>query len=328
MIFTSAHSPQPSSGSPNGCPLAAELPAAIEELKRQRKAVILAHYYQEGAIQDIADFIGDSLELSRQAAGTDAEVIVFCGVHFMAETAKILSPTKTVLIPDLEAGCSLADACPADAFAAFRAEHPDHITVSYINCSAAVKAQSDLICTSSNAVALVKQLPADRPILFGPDQNLGRWVQSQSGRELTLWPGSCIVHETFSEQALLQLKLEQPQAEVLAHPECQEHLLDLADFIGSTSALLRHSGASSAPSFIVLTEPGILHQMRLQVPDKTFFEVPGADGCSCNACPYMRLNTLEKVWHCLETLSPAIELEEQMRLRALAPIQKMLAMSA
>ena len=327
MIFTSAHSPQTSSGASSNCPPASELPAAIAELKHQRKAVILAHYYQDGAIQDIADFIGDSLELSRQAAGTDAEVIVFCGVHFMAETAKILSPAKTVLIPDLEAGCSLADACPADAFAAFRAEHPEHIVVSYINCSAAVKAQSDLICTSSNAVALINQLPADRPILFAPDQNLGRWVQSQSGRELTLWPGSCIVHETFSEQALLQLKLEHPQAEVLAHPECQQHLLDLADFIGSTSALLRRSAASPASSFIVLTEPGILHQMRLQVPGKAFFEVPGADGCSCNACPYMRLNTLEKVWSCLDTLSPAIELEEQLRLKALAPIQKMLALS-
>jgi len=328
LILTSAHPPQPSVGTASGCPPAAELPCAIAELKRQRKAVILAHYYQEEAIQDIADFIGDSLELSRQAAGTDAEVIVFCGVHFMAETAKILSPDKTVLIPDLEAGCSLADACPVDAFAAFRAEHPDHITVSYINCSAAVKAQSDLICTSSNAVALVKQLPSDRPILFGPDQNLGRWVQSQSGRELTLWPGSCIVHETFSEQALLQLKLENPQAEVLAHPECQEHLLDLADFIGSTSALLRRAAASTAPSFIVLTEPGILHQMRLQVPGKAFFEVPGADGCSCNACPYMRLNTLEKVWRCLDTLSPAIEMDEELRTKALAPIQRMLAMSA
>jgi quinolinate synthase len=314
-------------GGPSGYPPPDELPSAIAELKRQRKALILAHYYQEGAIQDIADFIGDSLELSRQAAGTDAEVIVFCGVHFMAETAKILSPNKTVLIPDLDAGCSLADACPADAFAAFRAEHPDHITVSYINCSAAVKAQSDLICTSSNAVALVKQLPADQPILFGPDQNLGRWVQAQSGRELTLWPGSCIVHETFSEQALLQLKLEHPEAEVLAHPECQEHLLNLADFIGSTSALLRRSAASTATSFIVLTEPGILHQMRLRLPAKTFFEVAGADGCSCNACPYMRLNTLEKVWRCLETQTPAIELDEELRIKALAPIQRMMDMS-
>ena len=289
--------------------------------------MILAHYYQDPEIQDVADFIGDSLELSRKAAATDAEVIVFCGVHFMAETAKILSPQKTVLLPDLEAGCSLADDCPAEAFAAFRAEHPDHIAVSYINCSAAVKALSDLICTSSNAVDLVRQLPADRPILFAPDQNLGRWVQRQSGRELTLWPGSCIVHESFSEQALLQLKLEHPGAEVLAHPECQQHLLDLADFIGSTSKLLHRAETSPADSFIVLTEPGILHQMGKAVLHKAFYAVPGADGCSCNACPYMRLNTLDKVWRCLESMAPAIELDESLRLRALAPIQKMLEMS-
>ncbi len=289
--------------------------------------MILAHYYQDDAIQDVADFIGDSLELARKAAATTADVIVFCGVHFMAETAKILNPTKKVLLPDLEAGCSLADACPADAFAAFRAEHPNHIAVSYINCSAAVKANSDLICTSSNAVDLVKQLPADRPILFGPDENLGRWVQAQSGRELTLWPGSCQVHVAFSEQALLQLKLEHPDAEVLAHPECQQHLLDLADFIGSTSALLRRAEASEATSFIVLTEPGILHQMRLKVPGKQFFEVPGADGCSCNACPYMRLNTLEKLWRCLDRMEPEIVMDEAVRLKALAPIEKMLAMS-
>ncbi|MEB3327320.1 MAG: quinolinate synthase NadA [Synechococcus sp.] len=305
----------------------AELLQAITKLKRQRKAVILAHYYQDDAIQDIADFIGDSLELARKAAATTAEVIVFCGVHFMAETAKILNPAKRVLLPDLEAGCSLADACPAEAFAAFRAEHPDHFVVSYINCSAAVKAQSDLICTSSNAVDLVKQLPADRPILFGPDENLGRWVQAQSGRTLTLWPGSCQVHVAFSEQALLQLKLEHPEAEVLAHPECQQHLLDLADFIGSTSKLLHRAEESDAPSFIVLTEPGILHQMRLRVPHKQFHEVPGADGCSCNACPYMRLNTLEKLWQCLERMEPEIEMDEELRLKALAPIERMLAMS-
>jgi quinolinate synthase len=305
----------------------ADLTGAIHALKRQRNAVILAHYYQDDAIQDIADFIGDSLELARKAASTDADVIVFCGVHFMAETAKILNPTKTVLLPDLEAGCSLADACPADAFAAFRAEHPDHITVSYINCSAAVKAQSDLICTSSNAVDLVKQLPADRPILFGPDENLGRWVQAQSGRQLTLWPGSCQVHVAFSEQALLQLKLEHPGAEVLAHPECQQHLLELADFIGSTSALLRRAETSPADSFIVLTEPGILHQMRLKLPGKDFYEVPGADGCSCNACPYMRLNTLEKLWQCLDRMAPEIVMNEELRLKALAPIERMLAMS-
>ena len=308
-------------------PPTTELPQAIQELKQRRNAVILAHYYQDDAIQDIADFIGDSLELSRKAATTDADVIVFCGVHFMAETAKILNPGKTVLVPDLAAGCSLADDCPAEAFAAFRARHPDHTVVSYINCSAAVKAQSDLICTSSNAVQLVQQLPADQPILFAPDQNLGRWVARQSGRELTLWPGSCIVHETFSEEALLKLKQQHPKAEVIAHPECQQHLLDLADFIGSTSKLLQRVQSSDATSFIVLTEPGILHQMRRRAPDKQFFDVPGSDSCSCNTCPYMRLNTLEKLWRCLETLQPQIELDEETRVRALAPIERMLAMS-
>jgi len=332
LVFTQGPSHSvltPASGEPAplAVPPTAELPRAIQELKTRRNAVILAHYYQDDAIQDIADFIGDSLELSRRAASTDADVIVFCGVHFMAETAKILNPDKTVLVPDLAAGCSLADDCPADAFAAFRAQHPDHTVVSYINCSAAVKAQSDLICTSSNAVQLVQQLPADRPILFAPDQNLGRWVARQSGRELTLWPGSCIVHETFSEEALLKLKQQHPEAEVIAHPECQQHLLDLADFIGSTSKLLQRVQTSEARSFIVLTEPGILHQMRLKAPDKQFFDVPGSDSCSCNTCPYMRLNTLEKLWRCLETLEPRIELDEQIRIRALRPIQRMLEMS-
>ena len=303
------------------------LVAAIERLKQERNAVVLAHYYQEPEIQDIADFIGDSLELSRKAASTDADVIAFCGVHFMAETAKILSPQKTVVLPDLDAGCSLADDCPADAFAAFREQHPDHVVVSYINCTAAVKAQSDLICTSSNAVDLVRQLPADRPVLFAPDQNLGRWVQRQSGRELTLWPGRCIVHETFSEEALLQLKLEHPEAEVIAHPECQEHLLDLADYIGSTSKLLNHTESSAADTFIVLTEPGILHQMKQRTPEKTLIDVPGVDGCSCNACPYMRLNTLQKLHDCLDTMEPAIELDETLRQRALEPIERMLALS-
>ena len=338
MVFTqSASVPEPQATPGRGlgaggvelspAPPTAALPAAIRELKRRRNAVILAHYYQDDAIQDIADFIGDSLELSRKAASTDADVIVFCGVHFMAETAKILNPTKTVLVPDLAAGCSLADDCPAEAFAAFRAQHPDHTVVSYINCSAAVKAQSDLICTSSNAVQLVQQLPADQPILFAPDQNLGRWVARQSGRELTLWPGSCIVHETFSEEALLKLRQQHPDAEVIAHPECQQHLLDLADFIGSTSKLLERVQSSPARSFIVLTEPGILHQMRLKAPDKQFFDVAGSDSCSCNTCPYMRLNTLEKLWRCLETLQPQIELDEEIRLRALRPIERMLAMS-
>lgn len=307
-----------------------QLSERIEKVRRDLgpRLLILGHHYQQDEVIEHSDLRGDSYQLSQMAASSEAcRTIVFCGVHFMAETAKILNPGKTVLLPDLAAGCSLADACPAEAFAAFRAAHPDHIAVSYINCSAAVKAHSDLICTSSNAVDLVKQLPADRPILFGPDENLGRWVQAQSGRPLTLWPGSCQVHVAFSEQALLQLRLEHPGAEVLAHPECQQHLLDLADFIGSTSALLRRAAASEAASFIVLTEPGILHQMRLQVPGKQFFEVPGADGCSCNACPYMRLNTLEKLWQCLERMEPEIVLDEQLRLRALAPIEKMLAMS-
>ncbi len=299
----------------------------IAQLRQQRHAVILAHYYQEDAIQDIADFIGDSLELSRKAANTDAEVIVFCGVHFMAETAKILSPQKTVVLPDLNAGCSLADACPADGFAQFKAEHPDHVVISYINCSAAIKAQSDLICTSSNAVAMVQSVPSDQPILFAPDQNLGRWVSRQAGRELTLWPGSCMVHETFSEEALLGLKAAHPDAAVIAHPECEQHLLDLADFIGSTSKLLNYSQSSEASGFIVLTEPGILHQMCKAVPNKEFYAVPGLDGCSCNACPHMRLNTLDKLEQCLETLEPAIELDEDLRLRALKPIERMLELS-
>ncbi|QEY33374.1 quinolinate synthase NadA [Synechococcus sp. RSCCF101] len=308
-------------------PPAAELTAAINALRRERNAVILAHYYQEPEIQDIADVIGDSLELARRAASTDAEVIVFCGVHFMAETAKILNPDRIVLLPDADAGCSLADDCPADDFAAFRARHPDHQVVSYINCTAAVKAQSDLICTSSNAVDLVRQLPEDRPILFAPDRNLGRWVERQSGRSLTLWPGRCVVHETFSEEALLRLMARHPDAEVIAHPECVEPLLDHADFIGSTSRLLSHAETSPASCFIVLTEPGILHQMERRLPQKSFLPVPGTDGCSCNACPYMRLNTLEKLWSCLATLEPRIELDETIRQQALRPIERMLAMS-
>ena len=304
-----------------------DLVGAINQLRRDRNAIVLAHYYQEPEIQDIADFIGDSLELSRKAASTDADVIVFCGVHFMAETAKILSPDIIVLLPDSDAGCSLADDCPGEEFEAFRANHPDHFVVSYINCTAAVKAQSDLICTSSNAVDLVNQLPTDQPILFAPDQNLGRWVQRQSGRKLTLWPGRCIVHETFSEEALLKLQLQHPDGEVIAHPECMENLLDLADFIGSTSKLLARAQSSSASIFIVLTEPGILHQMQKLVPNKTFIDVPGLDGCSCNTCPYMRLNSLEKLWQCLETLEPKIEMDETIRRKAFAPIQRMLEMS-
>ena len=304
-----------------------ELIDKISLWKNKRNAVILAHYYQDPEIQDIADFIGDSLELSRKAAGTDADVIVFCGVHFMAETAKILCPGKKVLIPDIDAGCTLADDCQPEDFARFRKNHPDHFVVSYINCSAEVKAQSDLICTSSNAVDLIKKLPKDKPILFAPDQNLGRWVQKESGRDLTFWPGSCIVHETFSEQALMKLIIQYPKAEVIAHPECQPNLLELSHFIGSTSKLLNRAKESNSKDFIVLTEPGIIHQMSQKIPNKNFIDVPGIDGCSCNECPYMRLNTLEKILDCLVSLTPAIEMEEGIRTKALKPIKAMLEMS-
>jgi len=299
----------------------------ILKLKEQRNAVILAHYYQVSEIQQIADFVGDSLELARQAAGTNADAIVFCGVHFMAETAKILNPLKTVLLPDINAGCSLADSCLPDDFAKFRAEHPDHYVISYINCSAAIKAQSDLICTSSNAVRLVEQVPKNRPILFAPDKNLGRWVAEQTDRELTLWDGSCQVHEAFSEEALMNLWVEHPESEVIAHPECEEALLNLSDFVGSTSALLRRVQESTAESFIVLTEPGIIHKMKQVAPNKVFLQVPGRDGCSCNDCPWMKLNTLEKVRNCLRDLTPEINLEEGLRLKALQPLERMLSLS-
>jgi quinolinate synthase len=299
----------------------------ILKLKEQRNAVILAHYYQVSEIQQIADFVGDSLELARQAAGTNADAIVFCGVHFMAETAKILNPLKTVLLPDINAGCSLADACLPEDFEKFRADNPYHYVISYINCSAAIKAQSDLICTSSNAVRLVEQVPKDRPILFAPDKNLGRWVAEQTGRELTLWNGSCQVHEAFSEEALMELWVEHPESEVIAHPECEEALLNLADFVGSTSALLRRVQESTADSFIVLTEPGIIHKMKQVAPNKVFLQVPGRDGCSCNDCPWMKLNTLEKVRNCLRDLTPEINLEEGLRLKALQPLERMLSLS-
>tara|TARA_Y100001968_G_C19297694_1_gene687458 strand:- start:110 stop:850 length:741 start_codon:yes stop_codon:yes gene_type:complete len=245
----------------------------------------------------------------------------------MAETAKIISPNKTVLIPDSDAGCTLADDCPPDEFADFRAKHPQHFVVSYINCSAAVKAQSDIICTSSNAVDLVKKLPKDKPILFAPDKNLGRWVEKQSGRKLTFWPGRCIVHETFSEEALLKLTIKYPDAEVIAHPECQQNLLDMASYIGSTSKLLERAEKSTSNAYIVLTEPGILHQMRTKIPHKNFIEVPGIDGCSCNACPYMRLNTLEKLLNCLKDMTPEIKMDEEIRLKALKPLKLMLELS-
>ena len=256
----------------------------IKERCLKANAIILAHYYQAPEIQDIADFIGDSLDLSRKAANNDADIIIFCGVHFMAETAKILSPNKTVLLPDIDAGCSLADDCPADEFQKFKDKNPDHFVVSYINCTAEVKAQSDLICTSSNAVSLVEKIPKDKKIIFAPDQNLGRWVQKNSGRALKLWPGSCIVHETFSEEALLKLKYQHPNAKVIAHPECSQNLLVLSDFIGSTSKLLDFVSNDYSDTYMVLTEPGIIHQMKKKEPEKTFIEVPDIDGCKCNDC--------------------------------------------
>ena len=299
----------------------------IKELCLKANAIILAHYYQAPEIQDIADFIGDSLDLSRKAANNDADIIIFCGVHFMAETAKILSPNKTVLLPDIDAGCSLADDCPAEEFQKFREENPDHYVVSYINCTAEVKAQSDLICTSSNAVSLVEKIPKDKKIIFAPDKNLGRWVQKNSGRKLKLWPGSCVVHETFSEEALLKLKYKHPDGKVIAHPECSQNLLVLSDFIGSTSKLLDFVSNDYSDTYMVLTEPGIIHQMKKKEPNKNFIEVPDIDGCKCNECPYMKLNTLEKILDCLKNNSPSIELDPEIIKKAYKPIKRMLDMS-
>jgi quinolinate synthase len=300
---------------------------AIKELKKELNAVILAHYYQEPDIQDIADYIGDSLGLSQQAANTDAEVIVFAGVHFMAETAKILNPHKLVLLPDLDAGCSLADSCPSQEFKAFKDAHPDHLVISYINCTAEIKALSDIICTSSNAVKIVRQIPEDRSIIFAPDRNLGRYVSQQTGRDFLLWQGSCIVHETFSEKKIVQLKITHPTAEIIAHPECEDSLLRHADYIGSTTALLKYCQTSNSQEFIVVTEPGIIHQMEKAAPDKRFIPAPPTNNCACNECPYMRLNTLEKLYLAMKNRSPEITIPEQIRVQALKPIQRMLAMS-
>ncbi len=304
-----------------------DLFAAIEKLKRELNAVIIAHYYQDPDIQDIADYIGDSLGLSQQAAATNADVIVFAGVHFMAETAKILNPDKLVLLPDLNAGCSLADSCPPEKFAAFKAAHPDHLVVSYINCSAEIKAMSDIICTSSNAVKIVNQIPEDRPIIFAPDRNLGRYVMQQTGRDLVLWQGSCIVHETFSEKRIVQLQVEHPEAEVIAHPECEPPVLRHASYIGSTTALLKYCQKSPSQEFIVATEPGIIHQMRKEEPEKLFIPAPAMNNCACNECPYMRLNTLEKMYLAMKHKTPQITLPENIRVSALRPIQRMLELS-
>ena len=304
-----------------------DLFTAIADLKKELNAVILAHYYQDPDLQDIADYIGDSLGLSQAAANCQADVIVFLGVHFMAETAKILNPNKLVLLPDLDAGCSLADSCPPDRFAAFKAEHPDHLVISYINCSAEIKALSDIICTSSNAVAIVNQIPKDQPIIFAPDRNLGCYVSEQTGRDLLLWDGACMVHEIFSERKLVELKLSHPEADIIAHPECESNVLRHADFIGSTTGLLKYVQNSDREEFIVVTESGVIHQMQKAAPSKKFIPAPPTSNCACNECPYMRLNTLEKVYLTMKNRSPEIILDETIRQAALRPMQRMLAMS-
>ena len=300
----------------------------IDALREARNAVILAHYYQDPDIQDLADFIGDSLQLAKMARDTDADVIVFCGVHFMAETAKILNPGRIVLIPDMDAGCSLADAAPGADVAAWKAAHPNHQLVSYVNCSAEVKAVSDIICTSSNAESVIASIPQDQGILFCPDRNLGAWLQKQSGREMKLWQGTCIVHETFSEKRLIELKVRHPEAKVICHPECEPSLLTHADHVGSTSSLLTYATTTDdAEIFIVGTEAGILHQMQKACPDRTFLPLPGMDEtCACNECPHMKRNTLEKIRDCLLHLSPRLEMSEDLRVAALAPLERMMAL--
>ena len=298
----------------------------IDRLKRVLNAVVLAHFYQEPDIQDIADYIGDSLQLARQAAETDADVIVFCGVHFMAETAKILNPEKQVLVPDLKAGCSLADGCPADLFEKFVAKHPDHFVVSYVNCSAAVKALSDVIVTSSNAAKIVAKVPKDKPVLFAPDQHLGRYVMKETGRDMVLWPGVCQVHELFSAKKLVQLSTRHPGALIIAHPECEQTILEMADHIGSTKSLLDFVVASDAEAFIVATEPGIIHQMQAKTKDsgKQFIPAPPDSACACNECPHMKLNTLEKLYLCMRLRAPDVTVDPEIAKLALVPIQRML----
>jgi quinolinate synthase len=304
-----------------------DLFAEIEKLKKEKNAIILAHYYQEPDIQDVADFIGDSLGLAQKAEKTTADIILFAGVHFMAETAKILNPTKKVLLPDLNAGCSLSDSAPPQLFKIFRDKYPDHIVITYINCSAGIKALSDIICTSSNAQKIVESLPADQKIIFAPDKNLGAYINKVTGRNMLLWNGSCMVHEIFSVEKLTKLKIRHPQAKVIAHPECEEPILRLADYIGSTTGLLNYSKNSDATEFIVVTETGILHQMQKNSPDKIFIPAPPTNTCACNDCPHMKLNTLEKLYLCLKYELPEITMDEVLRLAAKKPIDKMLELS-
>lgn len=305
-----------------------DLFAEIEKLKKEKNAVLLAHYYQEPDIQDVADYIGDSLGLAQKAQSTTADMIVFAGVHFMAETAKILNPAKKVVLPDLNAGCSLSDSAPPAVFKAFRDQHPDHIVITYINCSAGMKALSDIICTSSNAQKIVESLPKDQKIIFAPDKNLGAYINKQTGRNMLLWNGACMVHEIFSLEKITKLKVRHPNAKVIAHPECEEPVLRQADFIGSTTGLLKFAQTDPAQEFIVVTESGILHQMQKSCPQKTFIPAPPDNACACNDCPYMKLNTLEKLYLCMKYEQPAILMDEELRLAAKKPIDRMLEISA
>jgi quinolinate synthase len=304
-----------------------DLFAEIEKLKKEKNAIILAHYYQEPDIQDVADFIGDSLGLAQKAEKTTADIILFAGVHFMAETAKILNPSKKVLLPDLNAGCSLSDSAPPPLFKLFRDKYPDHIVITYINCSAGIKALSDIICTSSNAQKIVESLPKEQKIIFAPDKNLGAYINKVTGRDMLLWNGSCMVHEIFSVEKLTKLKIRHPKAKVIAHPECEEPVLRLADYIGSTTGLLNYSKNNEATEFIVVTETGILHQMQKNSPGKTFIPAPPTNTCACNDCPHMKLNTLEKLYLCLKYELPEITMEENLRLAAKKPIDKMMELS-
>ncbi len=307
---------------------ALDLVKEINYLKKEKNAVILAHYYQNADIQDIADYIGDSLGLAQEAQKTKSDIILFAGVHFMAETAKILNPDKKVLIPDLKAGCSLADSCPPNEFAAFKVKHPDHIVITYINCTADIKALSDIICTSSNAVQIIESLPVDQKIIFAPDKNLGAYINKKTGRNMVLWDGACMVHEIFSLEKLIKLKIQHPKALVLAHPECEAPILEQADFIGSTTAILNYSKKSEQKEFIVVTETGILHQMQKNSPDKSFIPAPPNNNCACNDCPYMKLNTLEKIYVALKHEQPELLMGNEMIEKAKKPILKMLELSA
>jgi len=307
---------------------AIDLFAEIEKIKKEKNAIILAHYYQEPDIQDVADFIGDSLGLAQKAEQTNADMIVFAGVHFMAETAKILNPSKKVLLPDLKAGCSLSDSAPPSLFKLFKDKHPDHLVITYINCSAGIKALSDIICTSSNAQKIVESLPADQPIIFAPDRNLGAYINKKTGRNMVLWNGACMVHEIFSLEKISKLKKRHPNAEVIAHPECEDVVLNIADFIGSTTGLLKYTKASKGKEFIVATETGILYQMQKLNPEKIFIPAPPNNSCACNNCPHMKLNTLEKLYLCMKYEIPEILMEENLRLAAKKPIDKMLKISA